>query len=222
MAPSMDSIDHILAHEAGEQINSSCDSAILTHELQLNEMIFSGIKPMALKAAVLLNIPDVIATKGNGDPLSVEQIASHIAAANPRVSYATNSHNMDLGYLYRILRFLASYGVFTEHEEVDQVADAETKKIGYGLTGISKLLAQGGKQPSSGPSLLLIADRVYMEAYQHLHESVLEGCYTFNRVLGNFWATFLKPTRFSTRPWPPTADLSWLPWRGCMKMGLRV
>ena len=186
MARSMDSIDHILAHEAGEQINSSCDSAILTHELQLNEMIFSGIKPMALKAAVLLNIPDIIATKGNGGPLSVEQIASHIAAANPPASSATNSHNVDLGYLYRILRFLASYGVFTEQiEEADQADEAETcKKIKYGLTTISKLLAQGGNQPSSAPLVLLAADRFYLEAYQHLHESVLEGCYTFNKAFG--------------------------------------
>ena len=115
------SIDHILAHGGGQQINSSCDSAILTHELQLNEMIFSGIKPMALKAAVLLNIPDIIATKGNGGPLSVEQIASHIADANSSSTYS-NSHHVDVGYLYRILRFLGSYGVFTEQvvEEADQ------------------------------------------------------------------------------------------------------
>jgi caffeic acid 3-O-methyltransferase len=27
-----------------------------------------------------------------------------------------------------------------------------------------------------------MAEKVYLEAYQHLHESVLEGCYTFNKA----------------------------------------
>lgn len=162
----MDSIDHVLTDGAGQQ----------TPEHQLYEMIFSAVKPMALKAAVLLNIPDIIATKGNGGPLSVEQIASEIAAGN---SSSTSNSQVDVGYLYRILRFLASYGVFTEHEEADQADDAETMKMKYGITGISKLLVRGG-----GPLVLLLADRVYMEAYQHLHESVLEGCYTFNKAYG--------------------------------------
>jgi len=172
----MDSIDHA----AGQQTNSSCESSA-THRLQLDELIFSSVKPMALKAAVLLNIPEIIASRGNGGPLSVEQIASHIASANS--SSSSNSH-VDMVYLYRILRLLASYGVFTEQEEADQADDADIKKIKYGLTGISKLLVQAGNQQSCGPVLLLIADKVYLEAYQHLHESVLEGCYTFNKAYG--------------------------------------
>ena len=110
----MDAIDHVLAH-GEQQINSSRESAAAAaHELQLYEMILCAAKPMALKAAVLLNIPDIIATRG---PLSVEQIASHIAAANP---ISTSNSHVDVGYLYRILRFLASYDVFTEQGEANQ------------------------------------------------------------------------------------------------------
>lgn len=142
-------------------------------------MIWSSVKPLALRAAVLLNIPDIIATQGNGGALSVEQIAFHIAAAN---SSSTSNSHVDVGYLYRILRLLASYGVFTEQEEADQSDDGDTMKITYGLTGISKLLVQCENQQACGPFLLLITDKVYLEAYQHLHESVLEGCYTFNKA----------------------------------------
>jgi caffeic acid 3-O-methyltransferase len=176
MAASMDSIDH----KAGQQINSSCESSA-TQGLQLHEPIFSSVKPMALKAAVLLNIPDIIASRGNGGPLSVDQIASHIVVAN---SLSSSNSDVDVVYLYRILRLLASYGVFTEQEEADQADDADIKKIKYGLTGISKLLVQAGNQQSCGPLLLLIADKVYLEAYQHLHESVLDGCYTCSKAYG--------------------------------------
>lgn len=181
MAAPMDSIDHVLARATGQHINSSPESTATSQELQLYEIILSAVKPMALKAAMLLNIPDIIATRGNGGPLSAEQIAFHIAAANS--SSNTNSQ-VDVAYLYRILRFLASYGVFTEQEEADHPDDAHTKKIKYGLTGISKLLVQGENQQSRGPFLLLIANNVYLEAFQHLHESVLEGCYTFNKAYG--------------------------------------
>nr|AIY62319.1 caffeic acid O-methyl transferase [Pinus radiata] len=180
LVPPMDSIHHVLAPVTGQHIDSSPESAA-TQELQLYEMIFSAVKPLALKAAVLLNIPDIIATRGNEGPLSAEQIAFHIAAAN---SSSTSNSHVDVGYLYRILRFLASYGVFSEQEEADQADDADTKKIKFGLTGISKLLVQGGNQQSCGPFLLLIANNVYLEAFQHLHESVLEGCYTFNKAHG--------------------------------------
>eukprot|EP00253_Pinus_taeda_P018538 PITA_18538 len=177
MAAPIDSIDHVSAHGTVHRINSSSES-VETPELQLYEMIWSSVKPLALRAAVLLNIPGIIATQGNGGALSVEQIASHIAAANS--SSASNSH-LNVGYLYRILRLLASYGVFTEQQAYD---DADTMKIKYGLTGISKLLVQGENQQACGPFLLLATDKVYLEAYQHLHESVLEGCYTFNKAYG--------------------------------------
>ena len=177
MAASM-SNDDDSAHGNPEMNSSPCESAETGHELQLYEMILSAVKPMALKAAVLLNIPDIIATHGNGGPLSVEQIASHISAAVSSSSTSNSHEDVDVGYLYRILRFLGSYGVFTEQEEAD------TKKIKYGLTGISKLLVQGGSRQSCAPFLYLIADKVYMEAYQHLHESVMESCYPFNKTYG--------------------------------------
>eukprot|EP00253_Pinus_taeda_P015683 PITA_15683 len=180
LAPPMDSIHHVLAPVTGQHIDSSRESAA-TQELQLYEMIFSAVKPLALKAAVLLNIPDIIATRGNGGPLSAEQIAFHIAAAN---SSSTGNSHLDVGYLYRILRFLASYGIFAEQEEADQADDAATKKIKFGLTGLSKLLVHGGNDQSCGPFLLLIASNVLLEAFQHLQESVLEGCYTFNKAHG--------------------------------------
>jgi len=77
----MDSIDDVLALATIQHINSSQDPTA-THQLQPYEMILSVVKPLALKAAVLLKILDIIATRGNEGPVSVEHIAFHIAVAN--------------------------------------------------------------------------------------------------------------------------------------------
>ncbi|GLJ19167.1 hypothetical protein SUGI_0344210 [Cryptomeria japonica] len=88
---------------------------------------------MALQAAVLLNIPDII---GSENHLSVEEIAS------------TNKP-VHIDYLSRIMRRLASIGVFTEENTADNRA------IKYGPTGLSKLLPNNEPQESSAPTLLL-------------------------------------------------------------------
>eukprot|EP01018_Ginkgo_biloba_P019606 Gb_41579 [translate_table: standard] len=62
---------------------------------------------MTLKAAVLLNIPDIIASEGHGASLSLQQIATHISPPP-----------QSMEYLLRILRFLASYDVFTERVHI--------------------------------------------------------------------------------------------------------
>eukprot|EP01018_Ginkgo_biloba_P019773 Gb_28391 [translate_table: standard] len=134
---------------------------------KLYEMILCFAKPMALKAAVLLNIPDIIASEGHGDSLSLQQIAAHISPP---------PQNME--YLLRILRFLASYDVFTESMQVV----GEEKQWRFGLTAISELLVQRGNQQSLAPFLLLIEDKFFCESYHHLNESVLEGCYAFNKA----------------------------------------
>lgn len=138
-------------------------------QFQLRELIFSRVKPMALKAAVLLNIPDIIATSGGGRSLSVEEIASHIAAATRKPP--------QLEYLFRLLRYLASCHAFTETRD----AGGDFKKYKYGLTSLSELLVQKGNDQSYAPMLLAATSN---DILQYLHESVIEGCNAFNRAVG--------------------------------------
>ncbi|GLJ15169.1 hypothetical protein SUGI_0248030 [Cryptomeria japonica] len=139
--------------------------------LHLYELMFSAAKPMALKAAVLLNIPQIMATHGRENPLCVDDIAEHISAS-------TKSKAVHKEYLFRILRLLTSCGVFTDE------ADEETKQMKYGLNSVSKLLVKEENRDSRGPTLMLAVDKTYMDTQHHLHDAVLEGCNPFVKVYG--------------------------------------
>uniref|UniRef100_A0A0C9S592 TSA: Wollemia nobilis Ref_Wollemi_Transcript_20423_1287 transcribed RNA sequence n=1 Tax=Wollemia nobilis TaxID=56998 RepID=A0A0C9S592_9CONI len=167
-----------------EEINMELEA-----HLQMNEIILSAAKPMALKAAVLLNIPDIIAIHGNENFLSVHQIASYISASTNKPA------NVD--YLFRILRLLASLGVFTEEEEEEGPAGSERYKYKYGLTKLSKMLVNAKKKDghyqqvesqsastSCAPSLLVGNDKALFEAYHLMHECVIEGCRAFDKAHG--------------------------------------
>ncbi|KAH9330358.1 hypothetical protein KI387_002466, partial [Taxus chinensis] len=152
-------------------VDSSSENPDMEAHLQLYELILSATKPMALKAAVLLNIPQIIATHGKENLLTVEDIASHIPAS-------TSNKVADKEYLFRIMRFLASCGVFTE--EIDD----NNKQFKYGLNSVSKLLVNEENKESCVPFLLLIAEKVYLDVYHHIQDAVVEGCYPFNKVYG--------------------------------------
>lgn len=139
--------------------------------LQLYELMLSHAKPMALKAAVKLDIPDILAMHSNGNPMTVDQIASYISPTT----------NKD--YLFRILRVLASIGVFSEKEEI-VAASRSGKQYKYGLTKVSKLLMKKDNPQSYAPMLSVLTDEAVLDAYQLLHESVKEGCNAFNKAHG--------------------------------------
>lgn len=103
-------------------------SETLFSQLKLYDIILGLSKPMALRAAVLLNIPDII-SQASG-PLTLVEIAAKISAS-------TESPPC-IEYLFRLLRFLAAQQVFSEipHQE-------DFKQCRYGLTGLSKLLVKG-------------------------------------------------------------------------------
>ncbi|GLJ25135.1 hypothetical protein SUGI_0480760 [Cryptomeria japonica] len=151
---------------------ASSKSSMEAH-LELYEIILSAAKPMALQAAVLLNIPDIIAMHGIENPLSVDQIASHIFTSTNKPAHTE--------YLFRIMRLLASIGVFTEETTVDY---GGTPLFKYGLTGLSKLLVKNDAQKSCAPTVLAINLKCIIDGYQHLHDSVIEGCPAFTKANG--------------------------------------
>ncbi|KAH9320066.1 hypothetical protein KI387_021835, partial [Taxus chinensis] len=141
--------------------------------LQLYEIFLSAAKPMAFQAAVLLDIPNIISLPCSGNPLSVQEIASYISA------YTSKPAHTD--YLFRIMRLLASMGVFTEETAAINGGSAQFK---YGLTKVSQLLVNKNDQRSLVPTLLVFNNKLVVDAYQHLHESVIDGSYAFNKAHG--------------------------------------
>ncbi|GLJ19223.1 hypothetical protein SUGI_0345370 [Cryptomeria japonica] len=158
--------------------SEEAQSETLLCQLKLYDIILGLSKPMALRASVLLNIPDIIAQASGS--LTLEEIAAHVSASteNPPC----------IEYLFRLLRFLASHQVFTEipHQE-------DFKQCRYGLTGLSKLLV---KETSNGglstgvpiqnyvPFLLGATSHIAFQGWLHLHESVLEGGCAFRKAFG--------------------------------------
>lgn len=151
---------------------SSGSSMELAH-LQLYEIFLSAAKPMALQAAVLLNIPNIIATHGSENHLCVEEIASHISASTNKPAH--------ISQLSRIMRLLASIDVFTEENTVD---DRGSPKFKYGPTGLTKLLANNEPQESCAPTLLFLNLKSMTDAYQYLHDSVIGGSQPFTEANG--------------------------------------
>nr|ABR17570.1 unknown [Picea sitchensis] len=170
--------------ETHQVVHTSSDSL----QFEVLELVFSLCKPMVFKAAVLLNIPDIIATHGGGRSLSVEEIASYIAASTKKPP--------QLEYLFRLLRCLASYHAFTESRD----AGGDFKQYKYGLTNLSKLLVQKENDESYAPLLLAIASNEMYTGWEHLHESVIEGCSAFNRAFG------MGPWEYMSR-YPKTGDM---------------
>ncbi|KAJ7539194.1 hypothetical protein O6H91_11G080700 [Diphasiastrum complanatum] len=83
---------------------------------------------MALKAAILLDIPDILARAGPEATLSLEQIFLKLPSKAPKTDY-----------LQRILRFLAVKNIFKE-TAVD--TPSGVKEWRYGLTNASKWLVK--------------------------------------------------------------------------------
>lgn len=74
------------------------------------------------------------------------------------------------------MRLLASISVFKEESTVDYGA---TPQLKYGLNTLSKLLVNNGAQKSCAPAILAINLKCILDGYQHLHDSIIEGCPAF-------------------------------------------
>lgn len=129
------------------------------------DLIFSFAPALALKSAVLLKIPDIIATAGP-DPdssLSLRQIAARLPTQTPH-----------LDYLSRILRYLSTLGIFIESQTSSDPLDFH-----YGLTHTAKcyfLSDHNENKPCSMVPLLLMQTHEKLVApWHHFHECVLQG-----------------------------------------------
>nr|QLI49054.1 O-methyltransferase 2 [Gloriosa superba] len=133
--------------------------------LFLSAMRLSGTSgiPMVLKAAIELDVLEIINRAGPGAHLSATEIASQIpGVTNPEAPAA----------LERILRFLASHSVLT------------CKERRYGLAPMSKFLIRNQYGESLGDLILMDQDPVFIKSWQQLKYAALDGVSPFTKAHG--------------------------------------
>ncbi|KAL4365986.1 hypothetical protein AHAS_Ahas07G0160900 [Arachis hypogaea] len=115
--------------------------------------------PMSLNAVVRLNVADAIWQGGTNNPLSAIEILKRVLPAG----------NGDAENLQRVLRMLASYGVFNEH--TPSGAGGERK---YSLTDVGKTLVTDSEGLSFAPYVLQHHQDALMRAWPLVHEAVVD------------------------------------------------
>lgn len=118
--------------------------------------------PMSLNAVVRLGVPDALWQGGSNAPLS----ASEILARSPAAP-AGDAEN-----LQRLLRMLASHGVFEEH--VAPAASSASSERRYSLTEVGKTLVTDAEGLSYAPYVLQHHQDALMRAWPLVHEAVLD------------------------------------------------
>lgn len=130
---------------------------------------FAFAESLAVKSAVLLGIPDLIARQGPHGTLSLREIVARLPRETP-----------DASCLFRIMRFLAAKGVF--RASVD--SDGGNESTRYGLTPASKWLVQESRELSMAPMLLMQNDERSVAPWHRFNECVLDGGVAFERANG--------------------------------------
>ncbi|XP_057983386.1 nicotinate N-methyltransferase 1 [Malania oleifera] len=118
--------------------------------------------PMSLNAIVRLNVPDAIWQGGSNTPLSAAQILRRVLP----------SSSGDAENVQRLLRMLASYGVFQEHLTASDDGGDDNRT--YSLTEIGKTLVTDGDGLSYAPYVLQHHQEALMRAWGLVHEAVMD------------------------------------------------
>ncbi|XP_059656529.1 (S)-scoulerine 9-O-methyltransferase-like [Cornus florida] len=130
---------------------------------------------MAMRAAIELNVFNIISDSGPEAQLSSAEIVSKIPTTNPNAATA----------LDRILRMLSANSVLST--SVRQSRNCETSpERTYGLTTKSRALVTNSPDGvSTAPMALLVSDRAYVEGLYKLKDAVLEPeCLPFHKAHG--------------------------------------
>ncbi|XP_042513744.1 caffeic acid 3-O-methyltransferase-like isoform X2 [Macadamia integrifolia] len=130
----------------------------------------SVVLPMVLKAAIELDLLEIIARAGPDAQLSSSVIASQLQTQNPDAPEMID----------RIMRLLASYSfltcsLLTHH-------DGCVERL-YGLAPVSTFFLANHDAPMAG-FLKMLNHKVFLQSWHHLKDAVLEGGTPFDKANG--------------------------------------
>nr|AKO60158.1 S-adenosyl-L-methionine:O-methyltransferase [Papaver somniferum] len=138
------------------------------------QLASASVPVMVLKAAVELNVLEIIAKHGPGAQISASAIAAHI----PNIKNPNAPVMLD-----RMLRLLASYKILTcTVKDLDDQGLVQQRL--YGLALVCKFLVKNEDGCSMAPLLLMNQDKVFLESWYHLKDAVLDGGIPFNKAYG--------------------------------------
>ncbi|KAJ8633509.1 hypothetical protein MRB53_026845 [Persea americana] len=150
------------------QPSSNEDEAAFMFAMQLARV---SALPMALKAAIELDLLEIIAKAGPGAQLSTTQIASQLPTQNPAAP----------ALLDRMLRLLASYSILS-CSVVDR-NDGHVERL-YGLEPVCEFLVKNQDDVSIAPLVVMNQDKVLMESWYYLKDAILNGGIPFSEAYG--------------------------------------
>ncbi|CAA6656103.1 unnamed protein product [Spirodela intermedia] len=124
------------------------------------QLATASVFPMTLKAAIELNLLEIISRAGSGAQLFPEEIVAQLPTENPEAAVMVD----------RILRLLASYAILT-----CCVIDGEGGKVRrrYGLAPVSKFITPNEDDVSMSSLLLFHKTKFFMESWNYLKDSYL-------------------------------------------------
>ncbi|XP_031497291.1 caffeic acid 3-O-methyltransferase 1-like [Nymphaea colorata] len=135
------------------------------------QLVSSSILPMTLKAAIELELLEIMAKAGEGAQLTPAEIAAQLPTTNPDAPLM----------LDRMLRLLAGHSVLTASTYTDDHGKVRRR---YGLAPVCKFLVRNQDGVSTAALALMNQDKVLMESWYYLKDAVLEGGIPFNRAYG--------------------------------------
>ncbi|KAF7843767.1 caffeic acid 3-O-methyltransferase-like [Senna tora] len=132
---------------------------------------------MALQTTIELGVFDVIAKAGEGAKLSANDIADQLPTKNP------DAPKM----LDRLLGLLATHSILhcssAQTHTDDDDASTVSQRL-YSLAPASKFFARDADAMSLGPILTLIQHKVFLESWDHLKDTIMEGGSPFEKAHG--------------------------------------
>ncbi|KAL6847366.1 hypothetical protein ACP4OV_023219 [Aristida adscensionis] len=147
------------------------DEEACMYALQLSA---SSILPMTLKNAIELGLLDVLQDAA-GEKLAPEEVVARLPVApkNPGAPAMVD----------RMLRLLASYDV-VRCEVEDGEDGGKLPRRRYAAAPVCKWLTPNDDGVSIAPLLLMAQDKIIMESWYYLKETVMEGGIPFNKAHG--------------------------------------
>lgn len=135
------------------------------------QLASASVLPMVLKAAIELDLLEIMAKAGPGAFLSPKDLTAQLPTKNPEAPVM----------LDRILRLLASYSILTY--SLRTLPDGKVERL-YGLGPVCKFLTKNEDGVSISPLCLMNQDKVLIESWYHLKDTVLDGGIPFNKAYG--------------------------------------
>ncbi|MCL7024839.1 hypothetical protein MKW94_000887 [Papaver nudicaule] len=178
---------HHSKHNGASELEQSKDKEEQQACMYALQLASASVPVMVLKAAIEMDVLEIMARAGPGAELS----AAYIAAQIPNVTNTNASVMLD-----RMLRLLASYKILTCS---DRTLDDGTVERVYGLELVCKFLVKDEDGVSMAPLLLMNQDNVLLESWFHLKDAVITGGIPFNLAYGMSAFEYpAKDERFNT------------------------